>query len=57
MPGLFLEELFVIGMVLTLCGGLLMGFPVAFTLSGVALMAALLGNAFDIFEYLFFFSK
>ena len=53
MPGLFLEELFVIGMVLTLCGGLLMGFPVAFTLSGVALMAALLGNAFDIFELVF----
>ena len=53
MPGLFLEEFFVIGMVLTLCGGLLMGFPVAFTLSGVALMAALLGNAFDIFELVF----
>ena len=30
-----------------------MGFPVAFTLSGVALMAALLGNAFDIFELVF----
>ena len=53
MPGLFLEDLFVIGMVLTLCGGLLMGFPVAFTLSGVALLAALLGNAFDIFELVF----
>ena len=53
MPGLFLEELFVIGMVLTLCGGLLMGFPVAFTLSGVALLAALLGNAFEIFELVF----
>ena len=53
MPGLFIEELFVIGMGLTLCGGLLMGFPVAFTLSGVALLAALLGNAFDIFELVF----
>ena len=53
MSGLFLEELFVIGMVLTLCGGLLMGFPVAFTLSGVALLAALLGNAFNIFELVF----
>ncbi|MFP6717202.1 MAG: TRAP transporter large permease subunit [Alphaproteobacteria bacterium] len=53
MSGLFLEEFFVIGMVLTLCGGLLMGFPVAFTLSGVALLAALLGNAFNIFELVF----
>ena len=53
MSGLFLEELFVIGMVLTLCGGLLMGFPVAFTLSGVALLTALLGNAFNIFELVF----
>ena len=53
MTGFFLEELFVIGMVLALCGGLLMGFPVAFTLSGVALLAALLGNAFDIFELVF----
>ena len=53
MTGFFLEEFFVIGMVLALCGGLLMGFPVAFTLSGVALLAALLGNAFDIFELVF----
>ena len=30
-----------------------MGFPVAFTLSGVALLAALLGNAFNIFELVF----
>ena len=30
-----------------------MGFPVAFTLSGVALLAALLGNAFGIFELVF----
>jgi len=53
MLGFFLEEIFVLGMVLTLCGALLMGFPVAFTLSGVALIAALLGNAFDVFELVF----
>ena len=53
MSGLPLEEFFVIGMILTLCGALLMGFPVAFTLSGVALLAALLGNAFGIFELVF----
>ena len=53
MFGFFLEEIFVLGMVLTLCGALLMGFPVAFTLSGVALLAALLGNAFDVFELVF----
>lgn len=53
MSGFFLEEIFVLGMVLTLCGALLMGFPVAFTLSGVALLAALLGNAFDVFELVF----
>ena len=53
MGGLFIEELFVLGMVIGLCGGLLMGFPVAFTLSGIALLAALLGNALDVFELVF----
>ena len=36
-------EFYVLAMVLTLCGALLLGFPVAFTLSGVALIYALIG--------------
>ena len=44
---------FVIAMILALCGFLLLGFPVAFTLSGVALLFAFLGNSLDIFEMAF----
>ena len=46
-------ELYVIAMVLTLCGALLLGFPVAFTLSGVALIYALIGAHFEVFELAF----
>ena len=46
-------ELYVIAMVLTLCGALLLGFPVAFTLSGVALIYALIGAYFEVFELAF----
>ena len=53
MEFLLSQEIFVVGMLFALCGALLMGFPVAFTLSGVALLAALLGNAFDRFELAF----
>ena len=53
MDFLLSQESFVLGMLLTLCGALLMGFPVTFTLSGVALLAAFLGNAFDLFELAF----
>ena len=53
MEFLLSQELFVVGMLVTLCAALLMGFPVAFTLSGVALLAALLGNSFDLFELAF----
>jgi tripartite ATP-independent transporter DctM subunit len=44
---------FVIAMILALCGFLLLGFPVAFTLSGVALLFAFLGASLDIFEMAF----
>ena len=53
MDFLLSQESFVLGMLIALCGALLMGFPVAFTLSGVALLAAFLGNAFDLFELAF----
>ena len=46
-------ELIIVAMILTLCGALMLGFPVAFTLSGVALIYALGGAAFDIFELAF----
>lgn len=46
-------EYYVLAMVLTLCGALLLGFPVAFTLSGVALIFALIGTWFEVFELAF----
>ena len=46
-------EYYVLAMVLTLCGALLLGFPVAFTLSGVALIYGLIGAYFDVFEMAF----
>lgn len=46
-------EYYVLAMVLALCGALLLGFPVAFTLSGVALIFALIGTWFEVFELAF----
>ena len=46
-----METLLVLGMILGLCVSLLAGFPVAFTLSGVALLFALLGGALDLFDF------
>ncbi len=40
-------------MILTLCGALLLGFPVAYTLSGVALLYAFLGASFGVFDMVF----
>jgi tripartite ATP-independent transporter DctM subunit len=53
MAGMLTYELFVGAMILTLCGALLLGFPVAFTLSGVALAFAFVGASLDIFELAF----
>jgi len=41
-------------MVLAVCGALLAGFPVAFTLAGIALLFGLLGTALGVFEPAFF---
>lgn len=41
------------GMLLALLAALLAGFPVAFTLSGVALLAAALGNVVGMFDFSF----
>ncbi len=38
------------------CAGLLLGYPVAFTLAGVALFFGLLGIYFDVFDASYFFS-
>ena len=46
-------EIVIGAMVLTLCGALMLGFPVAFTLSGVALLYAFGGAAFGIFDLAF----
>jgi tripartite ATP-independent transporter DctM subunit len=53
MADMLIYELYVIAMILTLCGALLLGFPVAFTLSGVALAFAFLGASFDVFDLSF----
>ena len=46
-------EIFAFAMFIVTCLALLSGFPVAFTLSGIALLFALLGTILDIFEYSF----
>ncbi len=46
-------EYYIVAMVLTLCGALLLGFPVAFTLSGVALIYGLIGAWAGVFELAF----
>ncbi|MEQ8194358.1 MAG: TRAP transporter large permease subunit [Rhodospirillales bacterium] len=49
-----LTDILVILMVAALCGGLLCGFPVAFTLAGVALVFAVFGAAFGAFDFTLF---
>lgn len=46
-------ELLLTLLLISVCGGLLSGFPVAFVLSGVALLFALLGAAFGAFDLAF----
>jgi len=50
---MIIEEIFLLAMIVSLCGALLLGFPVAFTLSGVALIFAFIGHAFGVFELAF----
>ena len=50
---MILSEILVVLMFASVCGLLLMGFPVAFTLSGTALIFALIGEAAGIFDWQF----
>ncbi len=47
------SETYILAMIVTLCATLLLGYPVAFTLSGVALLFALIGSASGAFELAF----
>ncbi len=48
------QEAMVAVMVAGVCGALMLGFPVAFTLSGAAMFFGLAGYAFDVFSLSFF---
>ena len=50
---MFAQELIILLMVLSLMGALLMGFSVAFTLSGVALIFGVLGSTINLFDMAF----
>ena len=50
---MFAHELIILLMVLSLMGALLMGFSVAFTLSGVALIFGVLGSTINLFDMAF----
>lgn len=49
-----LNEILAILLLLTVCGTMLMGFPVAYTLAGVAVFFAFLGKALGQFDLFFF---
>jgi tripartite ATP-independent transporter DctM subunit len=49
-------ELLALGLFAAVCGGLLLGFPVAFTLAGASLLFALLGQALGHFDLILFMS-
>lgn len=48
-----MPELWLLIMILMMCAGLVSGFPVAFVLSGVALLFALVGSFFGVFDLAF----
>lgn len=48
-----LNEIFALLLLVAVCGTMMLGFPVAFTLAGVSVIFALLGWALDIFDVLF----
>ena len=50
---MFEQEIFIILMLVTLLGVLMTGFPVAFTLSGVALFFGIVGSFFNSFDMVF----
>jgi tripartite ATP-independent transporter DctM subunit len=49
-------ELLAIGLFLGICAGLMLGFPVAFTLAGTSLLFACIGHLLGHFDFVFFFS-
>ena len=49
-------ELLAVGLFAAICGGLVLGYPVAFTLAGVSLLFAVLGHAFGHFDLILFMS-
>ena len=49
-----LNEIMVIVMFMGVCGALMLGFPVAFTLAGASLIFGIIGYFFDIFSTAFF---
>ncbi|MCG8561191.1 MAG: tripartite transporter, partial [Hyphomicrobiales bacterium] len=49
-----LAESLAILLLVAVCGFMLMGFPVAFTLAGAAVLFALLGNLLGVFDMIFF---
>lgn len=46
-----LNEILDVLLFLTLCGAIIMGFPVAFTLAGVSLLFALIGSSLGVFNF------
>ena len=50
---MFSEEIIIIFMLISLLSVLMTGFPVAFTLSGVALIFGLFGSFFGVFDLAF----
>lgn len=49
-----LADFLSIGLLLTVCGAMMIGFPVAFTLAGVSVLFALLGSLLGVFDLVFF---
>lgn len=48
-----LNEIFAIIFLISTCGFMMLGFPVAFTLAGVSIIFAFVGSYFDVFEFFF----
>ncbi|MGE0855068.1 MAG: TRAP transporter large permease subunit, partial [Hyphomicrobiaceae bacterium] len=48
-----LNEIMSIVLLVVVCAAMMMGFPVAFTLGGVSVLFALVGNAMGVFDLIF----
>jgi tripartite ATP-independent transporter DctM subunit len=49
-----LNEVLSLGLLIAVCGGMMAGYPVAFTLAGVSILFAFLGSALGVFDLVFF---